>query len=221
MTVLINPETDKMTSEGFTLEDNDLERVDIIGSLFDGKMAGILSGAGGASCQLCTAKHSELKSREIVIQGYPINRHISDALEMFGELEDIDSFFSLPSNEGVNLTHLPVSTINITLASPLHSYTCIFRWFNLLVYHLNCGRFKWSPTSPTIKQSMIFVRTLFQEKTGLKVDQPDASGGTTSTRSVARRAFSNECQFIECCLSVVEESYKEPLAKLHTQLSVS
>ena len=134
-------------------------------------------------------------------------------------LENLKIVFSLPSNERVNLTHLSVSTINITPASPLHSYTCIFRWFNLLVYHLNCGKFKWSPTSPTIKQSMIFVRTLVQEKTGLKVDQPDASGGTTSTGSVARRAFSNESQYIECCLSVVEESCKAPLSKLHTQLS--
>ena len=182
-------------------------------------MAGILSGAGGASCQLCTATHSGLKDREIVIEGFPINRHISDAIEMFGELEDSEKFFSLPSNERVNLTHHPVSTINITPASPLHSYTCIFRWFNLLVYHLNCGKFKWSPTSPTIKQSKIFVRTIVQEKTSLKVDQPDASGGTTSTGSVARRALSNESQYIECCLSVVEKPCKEPLSKLHTQLS--
>ena len=76
-------------------------------------MAGIFSGAGGASCQLCTATHNELKNREIIIQGFPINRYISHALEMFGEIEDKESLFSLPSNERVNLTHLPVSTINI------------------------------------------------------------------------------------------------------------
>ena len=50
-------------------------------------MVGILSGVGGASCQLCTATHDQLKDREIVIQGFPINRHISDPLEMFGEIE--------------------------------------------------------------------------------------------------------------------------------------
>ena len=61
---------------------------------------------------------------------------------------------------------------------------------------------------------MIFVRTFVQEKTGLKVDQPDAAGVTTSAGSVARKAFSNESQFIECFLSVAEESYKEPLSKL-------
>ena len=98
MTEVINPDTDKMTSEGFTLANNDIVKVDIIRSLFDGRMAGILSGAGGASCHLCTATHSDLKNREIIIQGFPNNRHISDALEMFGELEDTGSFLSLPSN---------------------------------------------------------------------------------------------------------------------------
>ena len=51
----------------------------------------------------------------------------------------------------------------------LHCYTCIFRWFNLLVYHLNCGKLKWSPTSTDIHQYMISVRNLGQGKTGLKV----------------------------------------------------
>ena len=80
MTDLIYPDTDKMTSEGFILADNEHVRIDIVRSMFDSKMAGILSGAGGASCQLCTATHDQLKDRELVIQGFPINRHISDGL---------------------------------------------------------------------------------------------------------------------------------------------
>ena len=117
---------------------------------------------------------------------------------MFGELEDIELSFSLQSNDRVNLTHEPVSTINITPASPLHSYTYIFEWFNLLVYHLNSGKLKWAPHSLAIHQSMNFVRNVVQERTGLKIDHPDPSSGTTSTGSVARRAFSSESQFIEC-----------------------
>ena len=93
--------------------------------MFDGKMAAILSGAGGASCQMCTATQKDLKDRELVVDGFPINRTISDAIQLFGELEDIESFFALPSNEHYNLTHLPISTVNIIAASPLHSYTCI------------------------------------------------------------------------------------------------
>ena len=66
---------------------------------------------------------------------------------------------------------------------------------------------------------MNFVRTLVQEKTGLKIDQPDPRGGTTSTGSVARRAFSNDPNFIECMMSVVGIEHKDPLLKVHTQLS--
>ena len=105
----------------------------------------------------------------------------------------------------------PQSTLSLLLHYIL--IPAFFKWFNLLVYHLNCGKYKWSPTSSTIKQSMISVRSLIQEKTRLKVDQPDILGGTISTGSVARRAFSNECYYIECCLSVTKDSYKEPLYK--------
>ena len=140
MTDLINPETELMKSEGFSLEDNQQVHVDIVRSMFDGKMSAILSGAGGASCQLCTATHNALKDSELIIQGFPINRHITDAIQLFGEIEDNDSFFSLPSNQRYNLTYEPISIINILPASPLHSYTCIFRWFTLLVYRLNCGK---------------------------------------------------------------------------------
>ena len=38
----------------------------------------------------------------------------------------------------------PVSNFNILPASPLHSYKCIFRWFNLLVYHLKDGQLEWT-----------------------------------------------------------------------------
>ena len=219
MNDIINPETDQMRVEGFSLAEGQHVSVDIVRSMFDGKMAGILSGAGGASCQLCMATHKELKDRDFIVQGYPINRNISDAIQLFGEVEDVDAFFSLPTNQRFNLTHEPLSTINILPASPLHSYTCIFRWFNLLVYHLNCKKFTWSPSSKEIKESMIHVRTIIQEVTGLRIDQPDPKGGTTSTGGVARKAFSNDSKFIECVVSLVEIEFSGILSKLHTQLS--
>ena len=58
-----------------------------------------------------------------------------------------------------------------------------------------------------------------QENTGLKVDQPDPSGGTTSAGSITRRTVSNESKYIECVSSVVEKQHKEALTGLHTQLS--
>ena len=58
-------------------------------------------------------------------------------------------------------------------------------------------------------------------KDRIKNRPTDPSGGTTSTGSVARRAFSTESQFIECVSSLVEPQHKEALSKLHTDFSNS
>ena len=74
----------------------------------------------------------------------------------------------------------------------------------------------YSPTSNAVKISIVFVRILVQEKIGLKIDQPDHKGGTTSTGGVASRDFSSESKFIGCALSCVAIEYKETLSQLHT-----
>ena len=117
--------------------------------MFDGKMSAILSGAGGASCQLCTTQFTELKDLELIRSGYQINRSISDAKLIFYSV-DREDFLSLPSNERFGLTHDQISNIDIISASPLHSYTCIFRWFMLVIYLLQSGTCKWAPTSKSI-----------------------------------------------------------------------
>ena len=161
---LINPDTEKLQN-GITLQ-NGVVKVEIVRSMFDGKMSAILSGAGGASCQMCTATHDDLKDRDLIEDGFPINRTITDAIQLFGELENVEEFFALPSNERYNITHQPISKVNIIAASPLHSYTCILKWFNLLVYHLHIGKLKWSTTTTDIKDSMRNVQKIVQEKTG-------------------------------------------------------
>ena len=130
MNDIINPDTDRMKNERFTMPNMGHISVDIIRSMVDGIMSGILFGAAEASCQLCTATKEQLKDVELITQGFPINRDISDSIELFEELEDKETFFKEPSHDRINLSHEPISTINITPASPLHSYTCIFRWFN-------------------------------------------------------------------------------------------
>ena len=147
-----------------------------------------------------------------------MNRHITDAVELFGEIEDSDAFFSLPSNERFNLPHQPISSINILAASPLHSYTCVFSWFNLLIYHLHSGCLEWSPTSAAIQSSLISVRTVIQKKTSMKAEQPDPRGGTTSTGSVPRKAFSDESNYRYCVSTVMEED-RESISLLHIYLS--
>ena len=50
---IINPESEAM-QQGISFS-HGTAKVTIIPSMLDGKMSAILSGAGGANCQLCTA----------------------------------------------------------------------------------------------------------------------------------------------------------------------
>ena len=60
---LINADTDQMQNDGFSLDNDQKVNVEIVRSIFDGKMAAILSSAGSTSCQLCTATHRDKRSR--------------------------------------------------------------------------------------------------------------------------------------------------------------
>ena len=93
LTKLINPDTNQMQKEGFSLDDHQKVQIEIVRSMFDGKMAALLSGAGGASYQLCTTTRAQIKDRDFVLQGYPINRLVSEAIQLFGDIEDSESFF--------------------------------------------------------------------------------------------------------------------------------
>ena len=100
MEELINPETAKLEN-GISIE-NGFVKVEIIWSMFDGKMAAILSGAGGASCQMCTATHDELKDRDLVVDSFPLTGRL---LMRFSYLENL-KISSLSS-----LFHLMSATI--------------------------------------------------------------------------------------------------------------
>ena len=66
---------------------------------------------------------------------------------------------------------------------------------------------------------MKIFQKIVEDKTGLRIDQPDSSGGTTSTGNVARKAFSDYSHFIECVLSIIAVEYRLALSELHTQLA--
>ena len=93
-------------------------------------MSGILTGAAGAKCQLCTASFKELRDIELIRSGYPINRTITAAHEIFSSV-DKEQFLALPSTQRFGLTHEPLSNIDVISASPLHS--CIFSGFCALL----------------------------------------------------------------------------------------
>ena len=80
--------------------------VDITRCLFDTKMAAILDGAGGASCHLCTSTKEQLNDIELIQQGFPINRSIDSANQIFDGMDE-EEFLSLPSKERYGITHKP------------------------------------------------------------------------------------------------------------------
>ena len=65
---LLKPEVKIIEQEGLELPKG-LVQVKIIRSMLDGKMCGILSGAGRAHCQLCAASLKYLKDIEMVRAG--------------------------------------------------------------------------------------------------------------------------------------------------------
>ena len=66
MDSLINQETSTIEESGLSLRNGHAE-VNIIRSHFDTKMAKILGGAGGASCQLCTASFAQIHDIDIIL----------------------------------------------------------------------------------------------------------------------------------------------------------
>ncbi|KAI6658672.1 hypothetical protein LOD99_11018 [Oopsacas minuta] len=135
MDLMINPEVTNIEKDGLKLPYGNV-RVKILRTMFEGKMSGILSGAGGASCQLCTASFAELTDLALVRSGFPINRTITSAKEIFSTA-DTENYLLLPSKDRSGLIHEPRSEIDRILASRLHTYTCVFRWFMLLIYHIS------------------------------------------------------------------------------------
>ena len=113
MTDLINPDTDQMQKEGFSLDDHQKVQIEIVRSMFDGKMAALLSGAGGASCQLCTTTRAQIKDRDFVLQEYPINRLVSEAIQPFGDIGDSEySFYFLQMSDITSLTNQCLKSIS-------------------------------------------------------------------------------------------------------------
>ena len=67
-----------------------------------------LDGSGGHTVYNQTIANTETKDCDLITQVFPINRHISDALPLLGDLDDSESFLKLPSNERFNITHEPL-----------------------------------------------------------------------------------------------------------------
>ena len=76
-------------------------------------MSATLSGAGGASCQLCTANHTQLKDLNLIEDGFSINHFIQDAKNLFKDVSNHEEFLKLDSKSKYGLTHPPISEKDI------------------------------------------------------------------------------------------------------------
>ena len=193
MKTLINHKTSKIEHSGFDTIRGHVN-VKILRSLFDSKIAAALSGAGGANCQLCTANHNQLKNTDLISDEFPINRHIHDAIDIFNDV-NVEEFLKMDSNLRFGLTLPLISDKDILAISPLHSYLCVFRWLMLLIFHLDAGVTKWSPTSSQVKNVMGKMRYLLLQETSYHIDLPSCDGGTSSTGNVASDCFNNKRDF--------------------------
>ena len=66
MKTMINKETADIEANGLDLINDHHASVAVLRSQLDGKMAQILSGAGGASCQFCTATFKQIHDVDIL-----------------------------------------------------------------------------------------------------------------------------------------------------------
>ena len=101
------------------------------------KMTKLCDGAGGAACQLCTATKFDLKDLYFIRNGFPINRTIQTAKQIFEEV-DIDDFVSLPSHQRFGITE---NTLQTMIFSPYHNSIAIWEclvgsWLWFTIYML-------------------------------------------------------------------------------------
>ena len=76
MDTLINSESTQIVEDCLELTSG-ICQVEIQRSQLDGKMAKILSGAGGACFQFCTATFKQIHDPDMVKDGFPNNRSIT------------------------------------------------------------------------------------------------------------------------------------------------
>ena len=119
-----------------------------------------------------------------------------------------------------NITHQPISTIDILPATPLYG----FSWSMNLTFHINARVTKWSPSSPIIEESKFFVRNFIQEKTGIRIDFQNSQDGTSSIGKVARQCFFKNCEepndYLRWILTLLPSTCRDSFTTIHSNLGI-
>ena len=100
-----------------------------------------------------------------------------------------NTFLLKSSDKRFNITHRPISDLDIIPSSPLHAYLRCFGWYLYLISHLHAGLFKWSPTSKRVSDAKTFITSLIKDNLNIIIDIPSTQGGTTTTGNVQGRSL--------------------------------
>ena len=173
---------------------------------------------------MCTASKSQLKDLYFVRTGYPINRTISSAKQIFDEV-DLEEFLSRPSEQRFQITEKFTSEHDILPASPLHCMLRVFGRFMTLFYHLKAVVIReWSPSNPRVENAKKIIQELLLGYTGLRIHYLNIQGGTSTTGNVARLCFiihdDNQKHIIYWVLTLIHQKYKYEVEILHRNLSI-
>ena len=122
-----------------------------------------------------------------------------------------------PTNDRIGLTQKPLlSSTNVDYLANLHALMRIFEWALKTVYHRRGGIQTWEEHDEDrkiLKMMKKEVTRILEEKTGIKVDQPDSTGagGNSNTGNTVRRIFWNQDYrnlLVECAPEEDQKSLK-------------
>ena len=91
----------------------------------------------------------------------------------------------------------------------------------LLIYHLDSGHTRWSPSNAQVQASMKRIKSIIEERCSIRVEIPSSHGGTSTTGNVARDCFMSKREFLKWAACSIDPVHKSTLEIIQTDLSVS
>ena len=223
-------------------EMNDLEargvEVDVggheinVGVLFrltaiDRKATDAVLSVGGSYCDLCLLSKEEAHETGC-IPDLAVVRTL-ESIKQIAENLPKDSDGNLKTRKGdygtrQGVMRAPITQHEIESVQALHMVLRTADWCLKLVYHERAGLLLWSEAvdvrgTEFSKQAKFEIQNYMRKHTGLRVDYPNPSGGTTTTGNVARRLLHDPATRKEL-LSQIPDHLRGNLGELLKRISI-
>ena len=208
--------------------------VDIVDSMKDVKLKTMVSGAGGADCQLCDTQQDEWLDKAKIETGFPINRSAQENTQiyvaLYSEEEDgverKDGDFSIRKG----ITQKPITLSDQRAITICHLYINGPNWWLKFFSKVAAGVKRWrlkdKASSAAIHQEAQKERmkTAIKSQTGITLDRLNKGGntGSTTTGNAGRHFFTNEItQILEDLLvEAGVPEHVEAVKYIHIRMSV-